>query len=169
MLRLTQVKESRWHDLEGFGVRLLLRPMTTAVVTAARNEALKRVAHEWEAAKAAEEDGTPMDAGMATWANPDWRAGMQDQYVAEALLRFSVEAWEGVVGEDGAPLPLSPASFQAFAAHPEASRAFLKIVLAPIEAVAAEGNGSAPSSPGAGDGGGTTAPDAAMADAQPAR
>ena len=105
---------------------------------------------------------------MPTWENPDWRAGMVAQYSAEAILRFAVEEWEGVGDEDGNPLAPSPEAFAAFAAHPDATRALMAIAVEEAEAVAAEGNASAPSSPGAGGEGANTAPDAATG-APPAR
>lgn len=165
MLRLTMDKEPRWLDLADIGVRVQMRPLTTAVVTAAKSEAVKRVAALRAEAEDQERAGFPQDPLTPSYRNPDWRAGLIEQYVAEALLRFGALAWEGVADATGAHLPLEPAAIEAFAAHEPAARAFLDAALRPLDAVAAEGNVSAPSSPGAGGEGATTARDAAMTDA----
>jgi hypothetical protein len=168
MLRLVPQKESRWVELDKLGVSVKIRPLTTAVVTAAKSEAIKRVAALRAEAEAQEEAGFPPDPLRPGYANPDWRAGLIEQFVAEALLRFAAEEWTGVGDEHGNPLPLTPEAIQAFAQHEPAARAFLEAAQAPIYAATAEGNVSAPFSNGAGGTGASTAPDAAMPDAPPA-
>jgi hypothetical protein len=166
MLRLTMQRESRWLELAGLGVSIKMRPLTTAVVTAAKSEAIKRLAAMQAAAE--EKAAAGFDAEGPGFTDANWRAGLIEQYVAEALLRYGAEEWSGVGDADGNPLPLGPAAFEAFAAHEPAARAFLAAALDPLDAVAAEGNVCAPSLPGAGGEGANTAPDAAT-DAQPAR
>lgn len=163
MLRLSTRREPAWIELPAVGARIRMRPVTTAVLTAARAEASKRLAAQRKEADAAVEAGMPGDPTGPNAANPNWQIGLLQQYLAEALLRYGAEAWEGVVGEDGAPLPIDAASAEAFAQHEAAARHFLDAVLAPIEAVTAEGNGSAPSSAGGSDGGAAIAMDAAKA------
>ena len=169
MLRLTPQTESRWIDLPRFGARIRIRPLSTAVMAAARGEASKRVAMLWREAEAQEQAGFPPDPTGPSFANPIWRDGVVRQYFAAALLRYAAEAWEGVADQDGNPLLLDAVAAEAFAAHDEAASAFLDAALAPIEALAAEGNASAPSSPGAGDEGANTVPAAGTADARTAR
>lgn len=162
MLRLTPQKDSRWVEIARFGVRIKLRPLTTAVMSAARAEAAKRLALLWqehrdkaEAGFAGEDTGPSMD-------NVNWRDGIVRQYFAAALLRYAGEAWEGVGDEDGEPLPLNSVAAEKFAEHDDAASAFLEAAMAPLDALAAEGNGSALSSPGAGEEDASIAPDAEM-------
>lgn len=162
MLRLTMQRESRW--IEAAGARVRVRHLTTAIITAAKSEALKRVA----AIQAEEEDKVAQGFAQPNVGAANIRAGLVEQFVAEALLRYAAEEWEGVCDETGAPLPLGDAAYDALAAHEPFAREFLNAAFKPLDALASEGNGSAPSSPGAGVGGATTAPDAAMADARPA-
>lgn len=164
MLRLKKQTESRWIDLPN-GVRIKVRPLSTAYLTAARSEAVKRIA----AMQKEEEDkvaaGFPVDPSGPTFANANFRNGVAQQMLAETLLRYLGEEWEGVGDENGEPLPIDAASAQAFAALDDMAAAFLAAVLAPLDAVSAEGNGFAPGSPSSGPAGGMPAPDAAMADA----
>ncbi len=167
MLRLTRQRESRWIELEGLGVRIQVRPVTTAIAATVRAEAQKRAAALWADAEKQKEAGFDPDPTGANITNPHWRAGLVNQLHAELLLRYAAEAWEGVVGEDGAALPIDAASAMAFAEHDGAAQAFLKAMYAEEDAAAAEGNASAPFSPGAGEGGAITAPAASPGAAQP--
>lgn len=167
MLRLVPQREPRWIDLPDFGVRIKLRPLTTAVLTAARAECTKRMAAMQKEVEDQQRAGFDPDPVGPGWGNPNWRLGMMQQMLTETLIRYAAQEWEGVTDEAGAPLPINAASAQAFAEHDKAAEAFLTAALAPVDAVAAEGNGSAPSSPGAGELGANTAPDAATADAPP--
>jgi len=167
MIRLSFARESRWLDLPAIGVRIKVKPLTTAVMEAFRSDAVKRIALLRQEAEAQAEAGFPMDPTGPNVTNPAWRDGLAAQMMAEGILRYAAEAWEGVAGEDGEPLPLDAASIQAFAAHDQAAGAFLREVLAPMDAVRAEGNGFAPSSHGHAGEGATTAPAAAMTDAPP--
>lgn len=167
MIRLSMQRESRWIDLDGLGVRLRVKPLTTAIMEAFRSEAVKRIAALRQQAEQQAGAGFPLDPTGPNVTNPAWRDGLAAQFMAEALLRYAVEEWEGVTDDAGAPLPIDPASIEAFAAHDAAANAFLREIMAPLSAVAAEGNGSAPSSPGDGGAEPTTAP-AAGTEAAPA-
>lgn len=167
MLKLTRQRESRWIELAGLGVRIKVKPLTTAIMEAFRSEAIKRLAALRLQADEQARAGFPLDPAGANITNPAWRDGLAAQMMAEGLLRYAAEEWEGVVGDDGGPLPLDAAAIEAFAAHDVAASAFLREVMAPIADVAAEGNASAPFSPGAGEGDAIIAPDAAMVGAAP--
>jgi hypothetical protein len=166
MLRLIPQKESRWLDLP-MGVRVKVRPLTTAVVSAAKNEAFKRAAVLRVEADEQAATGFGADPTAPGWANADWRAGAIEEFYAEALMRFAVEEWEGVGDEAGEPLPITPASLRALASCEPIARAFLDEAMRLLNAVSAEGNGFAPTSRGDGAGAATTAPDAATTAAQP--
>ena len=86
MLRLNLSNEPRWLDL-GHGVRLLVEPLTTAIMLAARSDPTI------VAAAGDAETGTSND-DLA-------------RIVAKAVARIVVKDWEGVGDEDGKPLPLT--------------------------------------------------------------
>jgi hypothetical protein len=87
MLRLNLSNEPRWLDL-GHGVRLLVEPLTTAIMLAARSDPTI------VAAAADAETGTSND-DLA-------------RIVAKAVARMVVKDWEGVGDENGKPLALTP-------------------------------------------------------------
>jgi hypothetical protein len=88
MLRLNLSTEPRWLDL-GHGVRLLVEPLTTAIMLAARSD---------PAIVAAAADAE----GDAAHSNDDLA-----RIVAKAVARIVVKDWDGVGDETGQPLPLT--------------------------------------------------------------
>lgn len=87
MFRLNLSNEPHWLDL-GHGVRLLVEPLTTAIMLAARSDPTI------VAAAGDAETGTSND-DLA-------------RIVAKAVARIVVKDWEGVGDEDGKPLPITP-------------------------------------------------------------
>ena len=92
MLRLNISNEPHWIDL-GHGVRLLVEPLTTAIMLAARNDP------SIVAATADAETSAPND-DLA-------------RIVAKAVARIVVKDWEGIGDEDGKPLALTPEGIDA--------------------------------------------------------
>jgi hypothetical protein len=92
MLRLKLSTEPRWLDL-GHGVRLLVEPLTTAIMLAARSDPTI-------VAAAGGADGSASNDDLA-------------RIVAKAVARIVVKDWEGVGDEDGKPLPLTPEGIDA--------------------------------------------------------
>ncbi|MDF1621798.1 hypothetical protein [Pseudothioclava nitratireducens] len=88
MLRLNLSTEPRWLDL-GHGVRLLVEPLTTAIMLAARSDPAILAA-----TAATENDAAQSNDDLA-------------RIVAKAVARIVVKDWEGVGDEDGKPLPLT--------------------------------------------------------------
>jgi hypothetical protein len=86
MLRLNLSNEPRWLDL-GHGVRLLVEPLTTAIMLAARSD----------------------PAIVAAAAGAESSASNDDlaRIVAKAVARIVVKDWEGVGDEDGEPMAIS--------------------------------------------------------------
>jgi len=82
MIRLDLAREPVWLDL-GHGVRLLVAPLTTALMAAARSDPALAALGE--------------DAGNEALAVA----------MAKALARLAVRDWEGVGDANGNPLPLS--------------------------------------------------------------
>ena len=92
MLRLNLSNEPRWLDL-GHGVRLLVEPLTTAIMLAARSDPAI-------VAAAAEVDTTTSNDDLA-------------RIVAKAVARIVVKDWDGVGDEDGESLTLTPKGIDA--------------------------------------------------------
>ena len=88
MLQLNLSTEPRWLDL-GHGVRLLVEPLTTAIMLAARSDPTI------VAAAAVEGDASHSNDDLA-------------RIVAKAVARIVVKDWDGVCDEEGEPLPLTP-------------------------------------------------------------
>ncbi|MFY9241162.1 MAG: hypothetical protein WAO78_20225 [Roseovarius sp.] len=92
MLRLNLSTEPQWLEL-GHGVRLLVEPLTTAIMLAARSD--------------------PAIVAAATDAETSASNDDLARIVAKAVARIVVKDWEGVGDEDGKPLPLTPEGIDA--------------------------------------------------------
>ncbi|MEN8677622.1 MAG: hypothetical protein ABF298_09595 [Alteriqipengyuania sp.] len=92
MLRLNLSTEPQWLDL-GHGVRLLVEPLTTAIMLAARSD----------------------PSIVAATADAETSASSDDlaRIVAKAVARIVVKDWEGIGDEDGKPLALTPEGIDA--------------------------------------------------------
>ena len=88
MLRLNLSTEPRWLDL-GHGVRLLVEPLTTAIMLAARSDPTIQAGTQTE-----DIEDSPSNDDLA-------------RIVAKAVARIVVKDWEGVGDEDGKLLPLT--------------------------------------------------------------
>jgi hypothetical protein len=86
MLRLDLKREPFWLDL-GYGVRVFVRPCTTALVMAARAAMLR-----------------DLDAASV---------GERTAALVKALARLAIEQWEGVGDAEGAPAELSASGVDA--------------------------------------------------------
>lgn len=93
MLRLNLSTGPRWLDL-GHGVRLLVEPLTTAIMLAARSDPTIVAVGAVE--------------GDAAHSNDDLA-----RIVAKAVARIVVKDWDGVGDDDGKPLPLTPEGIDA--------------------------------------------------------
>jgi len=94
MLRLNLSNEPQWLDL-GHGVRLLVEPLTTAVMLAARSDPAILAATQ-----VAEGDGAASNDDLA-------------RIVAKAVAKIVVKDWEGVGDAEGNPLPVTPEGIDA--------------------------------------------------------
>ncbi|WP_296427198.1 hypothetical protein [Yoonia sp.] len=88
MLTLDLTNQPRWHDLAP-GVRLQLRPLTTALMVATRSDT---------AVEAVPEEASDEERAVA---------------FAKALARRAVFAWEGIGDADGNPIDPSPDAIDA--------------------------------------------------------
>lgn len=95
MLRLNLKKEPYWLDLPS-GVRVHVRPLTTAIMTAAQSSVIKQIKALREEIKQYEE------TGKTPWAFPDLeneqaRLGLSQALMVKALAAAAIIAWEGVM------------------------------------------------------------------------
>ena len=140
MLTLDLTNEPRWIDLIP-GLRLQLRPLTTALMVAARADP------SLEDALPETEDAVPTEALALT--------------MAKALARQAILDWEGVGDAEGQPLPVSPAAIDALLDLWPVFEAFQTLYVSKGLLLDAEKNASAPLPIGSSVG--------AIATAQPAR
>lgn len=135
MLTLDLTNEPRWHELVP-GVRLHLRPLTTALMVATRSDP--------------DLETVPDDA------SDEERALI----FAKALARRAVLAWEGVGDADGIPVEPSPAAIDALLDIWPVFEAFQLSYVSKGMLLEQEKNGSAPLPVGPSAGAETIAPPA---------
>jgi len=145
-------REPYWLSL-GRGLRVRVRPCTTALAAQARAAARRRLRAALEAAGEDGEEGV----------DPDARAGEAEALYAEELAALAVEAWEGVGNADGtADAPCTPANVRALMRDVAwAADQFQVLYESGLAERAAEKNASGPSPSGTSAAGPSTAPGAA--------
>jgi hypothetical protein len=129
LLTLAIPTASTWIDLPK-GVRLRIRPVTTAVVAAAQSASLRE-------AEALRDAG---DADGLDLADPDVAKGLGFALMVKALARYAVLEWEGVGDASGELLPCTPENIVLLMDLDEMATAFWRAAFAPVAAVSAEGN-----------------------------
>ena len=96
MLRLNLSHEAQWLDL-GHGVEILVAPMTTALMMAARKEAQGQITFP----DAPDTDDTALDTDGIALA------------MAKAVARIAIQDWKGVGDDNGFSMPVSPEGIDA--------------------------------------------------------
>ena len=119
MIRINLSPEPQWLDL-GHGVRLLLLPLTTALMVATRSD--------------------PAVQDLAADASNDSRAAV----FAGALARRAIVDWDGVGDADGAVITVSPDGIDALLSLWPIFEAFNLLYVSRGMLLDAEKNGSAP-------------------------
>ena len=119
MLTLNITNAPQWCDLIP-GVRVKLRPLTTALMVSAR--------------------GDPAIADLPEGAASEEAA----LAMAKALARRAILGWEGIGDADGEPLPVSPEAIDALLDLWPAFEAFQTLYVAKALLLDAEKNASAP-------------------------
>lgn len=155
-IRLGLPRAPRWIDLAGTA-RVLLRPATTALISAAQHAAMAEAdaihaARSGLQAAGAAIDGLDLD-------DPHIVAGLAHELMVQALARYLVADWDGVFDADGNPLAFDAKLLPRLMAIEDVAAAFWKHVLEPERRRVLEGNASAPSPNGISAG----APDIASA------
>ena len=132
MIRLDLTSAPKWLDL-GAGLRLHVLPVSTAIMVAARNDAVV--------------EALPADASREE----------QALAMAKAVARRVVTAWEGVCDAEGNPVPVTPQGIDALLDIWPVFEAFQARCLAPHLMLEQEKNASAPSPTGTSEGAGAIA------------
>ena len=99
MLKLSIPKEPYWLEL-GVGVKVKVRPCTSAVFYAARafmNEKLSTLGEEYKKRK---DIGAKPD-DLPDIENPNVREALAEQYLTQGLARVAIIDWDGVLEADG--------------------------------------------------------------------
>ena len=112
MIRLGLTREPRWLDL-GNGVSVLARPLTTAIYRAAISTAQRK------SLAIAEEKGLIDDAGGSVLDIPDpfdrdGIAGLQAQFMLQALATHAITEWKGIGDEQGNAAPVTAGNVATF-------------------------------------------------------
>ena len=132
MQRLALSPESEWVDL-GRGVRVRVRPITTALVYAARKD--------------------PAIADLPAGADQEQIALVMGQSIA----RLSIVEWDGVGNEDGEVIDPTPETISALMEIWPLCQSFMRQCDDPVFTAEAEKKGSAPSPSGSSAGAPPTA------------
>lgn len=123
-VRLRAAGEPRWIDLP-HGVRLKVRPVTSATVAAAQSAGRRKM----------------MEFPEDVRADADYVTGLAFAITVSALARLSVVEWEGVLTEEGDPAPVSPDAVDMLMLQEDMAFAFWAASTATVHEVVAEGNG----------------------------
>jgi hypothetical protein len=116
MLRLDLKREPFWLDL-GHGVRLKMRPCSTALMMAARAAAAK------------------IEPG-----DIENTVGVRTAALLTALARFAAIEWEGIGDDQGNPAAMTPEGVDALLALWPMAEAFERLYLAPALLLESEKN-----------------------------
>ena len=118
MIRLDLKREPRWLDL-GHGVRVKVRPCTTALMMAARVAALREAGENPDAIEA---------------------AGARTAALVKRLARLAVAEWEGVGDAKGKPASVTPEGVEALMDLWPLAEAFERLYLGPALLLDSEKN-----------------------------
>ena len=122
MIRLDLKREPHWLDL-GHGVRLHVRPCTTALMMAARAE---------------------VQRAAVPAKNETQAVGERTAALVKALGRLGIQDWQGVGDADGEPVPLTPEGVDALLDLWPMAEAFERLYLGPALLLDDEKNAFAP-------------------------
>ena len=122
MIRLDLKREPHWLDL-GHGVRVHVRPCTTALMMAARAEVQRTAVSSHNEAEA---------------------VGERTATLVKALGRLAVKDWEGVGDADGEPAPLTAEAVDALLDLWPMAEAFERLYLGPALLLDEEKNALGP-------------------------
>ena len=148
MLKLTLPTEPYWIDLSA-GVRVKVRPCTSAVFYQARaemNQKLQKLGEEYRALK----DVGASIGDLPDLENPSIREALAEQYLTLGLAQSAILDWEGVMeAESEETAPATPEKIEElFSAYWVIAETFRQQYTGLKELLEAEKNGSRPAPDG---------------------
>lgn len=149
MLRLTPPAEPVWLDIMP-GVRVLVRPWTTAVNETAL-AASRRIVRNLADGKEVIEDRGGEIRGLPDLDTPEGIEGLAEALYIEQLAMAAIIEWDGVGNDAGEPVDVAPQWVRALMAVPDAAAGFRSRYCAPMAQWSAEGKGYGASSDGTTD------------------
>lgn len=134
MLRLNLKKEPYWLELPA-NVRLYVRPLTTAIMSAAQSQVIKRILAMREERKA--------DPTLPDIDDEQTRLGLSESLLIKALARGAVIEWQGVMmPESDDPASVNDQTVQDLMDIWFIAQEFWKQYTSSLFLLEAEGNGS---------------------------
>lgn len=163
MLKLDLKKEPFWLELRP-GLRVRVRPLTTAIMTAADSAARKLVADLREERQQRVAAGGDL-SDLPDLENEDAVSGLAASVMIKALARMSILEWEGVArANSDEPAPVTEQTVNDLMDIWFVADAFWKQYTRPLDMLEAEGNGSGPARNGTSAAGPDTAESAGTSD-----
>lgn len=141
-IKLGLPKKPRWLDLPQ-GVRVHVRPLTTAIYETALASSRQQVRRLLDAAEDVEDAGAEID-GLPDLTTEAGRAGYGNYLFAQAMARGAIIAWEGVLDEDGTLAAVSPLAVDELMSWHGIAESFIQQYTRPFQDRIVEGNASGP-------------------------
>lgn len=133
MLRLNLKKDPYWMDLPA-AVRIKVRPLTTAIMSAAQSQVIKQIVALREERKS--------DSVVPDVDDEETRLGLSESLLIKALARGSILEWEGVMQpESDDPAPVSDQTVNDLMDIWFVAQDFWKQYTRSLSILEAEGNG----------------------------
>lgn len=156
MIRLTGARKARWLALPQ-GIRVEVRPATTAVYEAMKFKAAREGRELIEQHKAVKAAGGRIE-GLPDLDDDTALVAIVQMFLAQALANFAILAWEGVGDKAGKPIPVTEEAVnELIRDHPMIAEGFVGQYLSPIYGEELEGNALGPAPSGTTAAGPTTA------------
>lgn len=146
MIRLSLPVGPYWIDLPD-GVRLKVRPLDTALQTAARYRGSRVVADIVNLGEGLADLGIDIDVADIM-GDQDRADGLSQMIYVQALAVMAITDWEGVGDDDGKPVAVTDKNVMALMRIHHVAEAFLVAYTAAHAQLVSEGNGSAAASNG---------------------
>jgi hypothetical protein len=156
MLKLDLKKEPYWLELPAT-VRTLVRPLTTAIMSAAQSAVIKEIIALREERKKRLAAGADV-SDLPDVENEEARMGLAEALLIKAVARLAILAWEAVLSQDGeSPAPVIPQTVNDLMDIWFIAEDFWKQYTGAYTLLETEGNGSRPVANGTSAAGRTTA------------
>lgn len=164
MLRLNLPEQPYWIALAGLQLRFHVRPLTTALMAAARAKATRAVGDLVEQVRAVREAGGDV-VGLPDLDDQEHRTGLARMELIKALARAAIIDWAGVYPASGDdPAAVTDQTVGDLMRIYPIGEMFESAYVAGHELLSAEKNACGPALGGTGAAGPTTAGDAATTD-----